>query len=78
MKALILLGCRKGSNVPETLYTGLDGEELQKIAQAACWSGKWATLGKSVNPGLIPLPTEPVGAHAPAPKPEPVPTKKAK
>lgn len=57
MQAFILIGAFTTPDGPqvENLYTGLDGEALQDAAAKAATSKKYHTIGKIVNPTVIPM-----------------------
>jgi len=59
MRTFILIGwtgdLHNGAQ-PSCLYCGQEGTELQKVAEAARETGKYARLGKLVNPSFVPMP----------------------
>jgi hypothetical protein len=71
MRALILVGWKavdgKGL-VPENLYCGLDGVELDKAAQAAAETREFAYLGRLTNPSFAAVSVDPTPIVRTTPK----------
>jgi hypothetical protein len=62
MRALILIGSKRTKDkglVPECLYCGLDGVELQTAADKAAASGEYAEIGRLIHPVAAPMPIDP-------------------
>ncbi len=70
MKAFILVGTKQSASgpVPECLYCGLDGVELEKMAKLAAESKEYTFLGRLVNPSCAPMPIDPTPTVGTTPK----------
>lgn len=82
MQALILIGAKRGKDgarIIECLYCGLNGVELQEMADLAAKSGEYEQIGKLVNPQTTPMPisgTKTVGTTPTFPRPKELPKPK--
>lgn len=66
MSLFIIVGRKSLNSIWEDLYVGNDGVAAAKAGADARETGEYASIGKVINPSLIPLPTTPEKKFEPA------------